>query len=390
MARIRRFVAVLATLTVAAAFTATSVLGDGGDKSRQRRLAKDKAANIDGDKALTEDLAGAKFASGGVLTYRTRDGALLFALQVKPKLDAAPERPVDYLIMVDTSASQVGMPLANAKKLAEQVVSDACANDRVALWTVNIPEATRDLARGFHEARSPGVQQALKRLQEEIPLGDTDLQSGLTRAVGSFENDHDRQRVLIFLGDGMSVHNPITEADRLKLADEMVKNEIAFFSVPLGPRLDSQNLHGLASGTGGRMIRILPRDQVSDTTKRLRAAVLAPVLYPSAFQIDSPRVSERFPSRLPPLRPDAPTLVVGQMEAGEKLQYSVTGTIAGKEVRVEESSPVAGAELDNFFLVGMLEQWKNAKDQPALMQADRALAYAQEINQLARAGSCAG
>ncbi len=127
MARIRRFVAVLATLTVAAAFTATSVLGDGGDKSRQRRPAKDKAANIDGDKALTEDLAGAKFASGGVLTYRTRDGALLFALQVKPKLDAAPERPVDYLIMVDTSASQVGMPLANAKKLAEQVVSDARA-----------------------------------------------------------------------------------------------------------------------------------------------------------------------------------------------------------------------------------------------------------------------
>src|SRR5262249_34327750 len=39
----------------------------------------------------------------------------------------------------------------------------------------------------------------------------------------------------------------------------------------------------------------------------------------------------------------------------------------------------------NFFLVGMFEQWKNAKDQPALLQADRALAYAQMVNGMARA-----
>ena len=45
---------------------------------------------------------------------------------------------------------------------------------------------------------------------------------------------------------------------------------------------------------------------------------------------------------------------------------------------------MATPEMDNFFLVGMFEQWKKDKDQPALMQADHALAFAHDISELAR------
>ena len=38
--------------------------------------------------------------------------------------------------------------------------------------------------------------------------------------------------------------------------------------------------------------------------------------------------------------------------------------------------------MDNFFLVGSFEQWKNGKDQPALIRADRALAYAFQQSQV--------
>src|SRR5205823_11379219 len=55
-----------------------------------------------------------------------------------------------------------------------------------------------------------------------------------------------------------------------------------------------------------------------------------------------------------------------------------------KPVRVTTNEDVPEPEADNFFLAGMVDQWKNAKDQPALMRADRALAYAQELNELAR------
>jgi len=87
---------------------------------------------------------------------------------------------------------------------------------------------------------------------------------------------------------------------------------------------------------------------------------------------------------LPPVRSDSPTLVVGRMKAGATVGYSVAGTVAGKEEKREKVEALPEAEVENFFLVGMVNQWRNAKDAPALIRADRALAYAQEVNQLAR------
>src|SRR5207249_306312 len=46
------------------------------------------------------------------------------------------------------------------------------------------------------------------------------------------------------------------------------------------------------------------------------------------------------------------------------------------------SDLVPRADIENFFLVSMVQQWSNAKDQPALIRADRALAFAYETNRL--------
>src|SRR5262249_45579828 len=55
-----------------------------------------------------------------------------------------------------------------------------------------------------------------------------------------------------------------------------------------------------------------------------------------------------------------------------------------QKLTVTEAIPVE--EVDNFFLVSLIDQWKRSdhKDAPALIQADRALAFAFEQNRLAR------
>jgi hypothetical protein len=385
MTRIRRLLAVTAILALTAVFTSSHLWGDSGSKPRTRppipggKIAPDTPAA-----SLGEDLASSKFAKGGVLTYRTKHGDTLFALQLKPQLDRVPDRPRDYLILVDTSASQVGPPLTNAQMITKELVKTAGVDDRIAIWTCNI--AAHDLTRGFRGPKDGQVQDALKTLQNEVPLGDTDLPKAVDQVIKSYVIDGGRQRVLVFLGDGMSVHNPINPSDRVRICQDLIKNEIGFFPVPLGPRLDPQNLHGFASGSGGKVVRLLATDKVGDTVGRLIATAAAPILYPSGgLQLAGAEVAETFPTRLPPLRGDAPTLVIGRIGAGKELAYTVEGTVAGREVRVSKTEAVSESELDNFFLVGMFEQWKNAKDQPALMQADRALAFAQEVNQMARA-----
>src|SRR5262249_27090717 len=107
-------------------------------------------------------------------------------------------------------------------------------------------------------------------------------------------------------------------------------------------------------------------------------------LYPTKVQMPA-EILEHFPSKLPPLRGDAPTLVVGKMKDAKQLTATLEGNVGGKAARVtvKVTDPVPEPELDNYFLVSMISQWQNAKDQPALIRADRALAFAYETNRLA-------
>src|SRR5579864_181423 len=118
MTYVRRLKAVGAILALAAVFTNSHVWGESAKKApEKRRTATPKIKPDKAEQDIAEDLANTKFARANLLTYRTTGGDTLFALQIKPKLEPVPERPRDYLVMIDTSASQVKAPLATALAL---------------------------------------------------------------------------------------------------------------------------------------------------------------------------------------------------------------------------------------------------------------------------------
>src|SRR6516164_2187181 len=385
MTTIRRLTAVSTMLAVLAAITCSQVWGDPVRKPPSDPIASGSKTVPAGDRALNEDLASSKFSTQKVLTYRTKDDDFLAALQLQPKLDKPASLPVDYLILVDTSASQVGRPLANACVLTEELIKAAAPSDRISLWTVNFPAATRELTGGLLAANSEKVKEAFNSLKNQTPLGASDLPGAIEKAMRNFPIDAGRRRALVYLGDGMSILNPPSADARIALCRDLVKNEIAFFSVPIGPHLDPQILHGFATGTGGQVVRILPSHRPKDTLQQLLAAIAAPIFYPNSYQLTGADVIDAFPTRLPPLRADAPTLIVARLKSGKSLTCAVDGRISGRDAKVQIAEIIPDAELDNFFLVGMFEQWKNAKEQPAIMHSDRILAYAHDVNQFARA-----
>ena len=61
--------------------------------------------------------------------------------------------------------------------------------------------------------------------------------------IKSFDTSKDRRRIILFLGDGMSTHNPMTDADRTALARQMTERRIGFYPVPLGVQVDPKTLH---------------------------------------------------------------------------------------------------------------------------------------------------
>jgi len=387
MTKARRLFVVGALLAVAAIVSSSWTMGEpaaekkGGPAPRVKEPAK--AGDEDAEKAL----AASKFTLGGAISYEPLKGQPYFALQVQPRLDPAPVRPRDYLILVGSSAAQAGAPWIAAGQIAEAIIKNARPEDRISLWTLSTPDATVCLTKHFLESKADAkkIQGALAKLRtEHVPAGDTDLKNGLKRAIDGFDGIKSRQRIILYLGDGMSTHDPISPEVRQEMCDRMVKERIVLFSVPLGIKMGPDNLHGFATRTGGAVLRTqILEEKLEDALKRYEAAFAAPVLYPTEFTM-SKNATEFFPTRFPPLRGDSPTLVVGRLNDGKAITYTVKGEVHGIKdpVTVTQEEKIQEPELDNFFLISMVDQWKNAKSQPALVRADRALALAYEQNRL--------
>ena len=91
------------------------------------------------------------------------------------------------------------------------------------------------------------IRDAAAALTEvEYGSGATDLKNGLDKALATVAPNRGRQQLVLFLGDGESAFNPVTEDDRVALGDRMDRDDVVFFAVPLGLKVNPHNLHGLA------------------------------------------------------------------------------------------------------------------------------------------------
>ena len=140
---------------------------------------------------------------------------------------------------------------------------------------------------------------------------------------------------------------------------------LLFFAVPLGLKVNPQNLHGLATVTGGAVVR-LQEDLTNKANRdefvaRLGAAVAAPVVKVKEFKFGD-AIGEVFPTRLPPLRPDRTTLVMGKMAkpAAGDLTLAVNGSVAGRAVALNFAEKLPAPRIEHFFLNMMFDQWQSA------------------------------
>jgi hypothetical protein len=392
MTKVRRFWAVVAFLGMVA-IVSSSLQGQQGKKATGGAItpqAKPAAPIIPVAEAIKS-----RFDASDVLVYQPLTGDSYVAAQLQPKLEPAKARPRDFVIMMSHAATQAGPSWIAGHQIAQGLIENvARASDRVCLWTFNTPEGTKQLTKDFLMPKDAAelvlLQNALKTYRnKEYPVGDTDLKNALNLAINSFEANKDRQRIIVFLGDGLSTHNPLDDKARLEIARQMVAKKIGFFPVPLAndPRnLDPKTLHGLANSTGGAVLRTrIAEEKLVDALKRYETAFDGPVLYNAKIELPA-EITGVCPATLPPLRSDTPTLIVGRMKKGLKeLSHTITGVQAGRkgEITIAATEQILPADLDNYFLVGMIDQWAKAKEYPATLQANRALVIAYEDTRLA-------
>ena len=377
----RRWMVCAGIMGFGAVVVGTHVIGDSRKPEPKLQLGTSEGrVETAAERRGKEEIEPSRFAGKPVITYKTVTGDKLFAMQLQPTIEAAP-RPRDILILIDTSASQAVGPLKASGDLALALSQAMGPNDRVSVWTANLHG--KAVTKGFIEPSK--VIEALATLKDSYASGATSLKGSITAALESFEAGNGRQRTIVFLGDGLSVADPLDSDARNLLVAEMVRREVVFLPVPMGLRLDPINLHGLATGTGGRAVRIEAGETTPQMVAKLNEALKVPVLYPESASFGQD-LAEVLPAKLPPLRTDVPVLVVGKVKEGvnpAQIAYKVSGRVAGKVIEVGQTFELPAAEDANFFLTQVIGQWRDRKDRPAILQGDRALAFAFEQNRLA-------
>lgn len=297
-------------------------------------------------------------------------GSTLFAVGVRAKgLSTEKSVPHDHVVLVDTSASQVGAFRTHALEVVQSLLKSLPAEDRVCLYAVDV-QAKR-LTAGFTTADGADMRAAVAMLKRRVPLGSTNMKAALKAAMARF--DGTRPASIVYIGDGMSMAN-LVRANALKdLIGELRKSRIAVHSYAVGPRTDLQLLGTLAQHTGGVALYDLGEDRIDrrkgkkhdaiSVGRELATAMDAPIFHPKSVSFPK-EAGTVFPKIALPLRADRTTYYLGSGKLADRLTVSVTGNFEGRDLSHVWTIDTTRKQAGNAFL-GQL--WQQAEKSDGLL-----------------------
>lgn len=246
-----------------------------------------------------------------VLRYTAPGGETYFALPLEsPGAKASTEEVAgrDIVILVDTSASQVGMHRTQALKVLDGLLLALSSSDRVRLYAVDV--STTPLMDRFSEPGGELVRQAVTTLRQRAPLGATRLLSALTEANRTLKGT--RPGCVLFIGDGMSTAELVEPRALKEALSKFRTRHITVHSYGVGSRVDMQVLGVMAQWTGGTVLVDRGSDALkpAEIGRRLATEMHARVVYPS--QVKAPAGITLLPGAPLPLRGDRQTIYLGR------------------------------------------------------------------------------
>ncbi|MBN2216822.1 MAG: hypothetical protein JW719_05565, partial [Pirellulales bacterium] len=260
------------------------------------------------------------------------DGATYFALSLKPTVEAAVPDGTDVVILFDTSSSQTGIFRENALTALDSLLAGLGPKDRVKIFAVDLNAIAMN-----GEFAAPGsreIADAVGKLKSRVPLGATNMEAALTTAAASFSGAT-KPRACVYVGDGMSAANVLGTDEFDNLVTTLVDSRVPVSSYAVGPRLDGQMLGALAGRTGGDVVS---QDQVAvleggqqgmtlspaEAGRRLAKAADGVVYWPVAVELPKDRLPEVLPVRMPPLRADRESVLIGELKGDGPLSITMT------------------------------------------------------------------
>ncbi len=287
-------------------------------------------------------------------TYDDATGETTFALSLNPEINQSTSLPSDVVIFVDTSASQTGAFKNDSIKTLEKLLGSLNIDDRVKIIAVDVDPVELH-QNGFVRPDADATLVAIEKLKSRVPLGATDLTRMLKSAVNQFEATPGRTRNVIYIGDGVSRAGILQSKKFSSTITELVDNKISVSSYAIGPERDAEILAAIANNTGGNLILDSDdADAMSLGAQKLAKTVHGTVFWPN--RVDLPeQIAEIYPSRVPPLRSDRDSIIVGLLAERGEFDLTIQGEVNGKEVTMTWPVSAEASNVDFAFLPKLVD-----------------------------------
>ena len=288
-----------------------------------------------------------------VVPHRRADDGYFMLLLSPPgddgkwKRELVPEgKPLDVILLCDTSASMHEAARANQAAFVESLLSQLGAKDRFRLATCDID--TRWYANEPASVVADEVGKALDFLAARDSLGWTDLDAAM-QAVADVVGP---ESVVIYVGDGIGTTgnaDPMALSQRLRSTHGTTK--ASFHAVSVSSEYEKSVLEAIAS-LGGGSVRSVDEDAMGAASALLREAA-SPSLKNVRVRVEGLRTARVYPEQLPNVAAGTQQIVLGRFlpKSGSLSgRVVVEGELEGKEMRFASELRLAADESGNSFV----------------------------------------
>jgi Ca-activated chloride channel family protein len=262
----------------------------------------------------------------GMLAHRIdNQGFFLLAVQPKAQYRTGDIRPREVVIVVDRSGSMSGVPLDQAKKVANGIL--ASLTDRDSFNVVAFASGVESMSPVAVRGDAAGVRAGQQYLGAMQPGGGTEMEAGVQQMLMSTPAN-DRIRVVYFLTDGFVGNDDVVVGAAKKL---LGTNRI--FTVGVGSAPNRSLLDRLAiAGRGFPTYIGLTEDPAPFAQDLVKKSAFP---YLTDVQIDWGGLAvEDVPTQMPDVYAGQPLVITGKYKAAGTGTVKVSAWSAGRQVTI--------------------------------------------------------
>lgn len=285
-------------------------------------------------------------------TYDNAEGETCFSLSLG-SVETDVERPSDVIVFVDTSASQTGVYKKDSITVLKNILKNLNASDRVKVFAVDLDPIA--LNQEFDSPDSAAVRSTIENLKQRVALGSTDVVKMLDAAADGFDSTEDRNRNVIYIGDGVSRAGLVTDKSLGKATRKLVKNQIPFSSFAIGRDRNIELLATIANHSGGNIIvDVDSPSSLDDAAMGLASTVHQSVFWPSAAALPE-TILAIYPQVCPPIRSDRDSVVFGKITSRDRITLELQGMLDGQPKSIVREITPEASSIDFSFLPNLIE-----------------------------------